>query len=85
MHMCVQFIYIAISRKKGNVHECPINLYSLFDVSRERSCNVQLKILVVLLLVLFVLLQSLLPAAAAAVAAAAVILVVVVSMYVRNQ
>ena len=42
MQTGVQFIYIAYSRKKGNVHECPINLHSLFDVSRERSCNVQL-------------------------------------------
>ena len=42
MHTSVQLSYIAFSTEKGNVHECPINLHSLFDVSRERSCNVQL-------------------------------------------
>ena len=42
MHTCVQLIHIAFSRKKGNVHECPINLHTLFDVSRERSSNFQL-------------------------------------------
>ena len=42
MHSSVQLSYIAFSTEKGNVHECPINLHSLFDVSRERSCNAQL-------------------------------------------
>ena len=42
MHTSVQLSYIAFSTEKGNVHECPINLHSLFNVSRERSCNVQL-------------------------------------------
>ena len=30
-------LYIASSREKGNVHECPINLQSLFVVSHGRG------------------------------------------------
>ena len=41
MHTHVQLSYIAFSTEKGHVNECPINLHSFFDISREGSCNVQ--------------------------------------------